>query len=79
MITQPLDVIKTRVMNAKAGEYSGYSAVILSLAKSGPTAFFKGLVPAFIRIAPMTIGVFITLEQLTKRWGIPEEQSKPSK
>ncbi|XP_050470298.1 mitochondrial dicarboxylate carrier isoform X2 [Bombus huntii] len=57
-LTQPLDVLKTRAMNANPGEF-----------KLGPFAFFKGYVPAFIRLAPQTILTFVLLEQLRSNFG----------
>ncbi|CAF0942751.1 unnamed protein product [Rotaria sordida] len=35
----------------------------------GPSAFFKGFVPTFIRLGPHTILMFIFLEQLKKHFG----------
>ncbi|KAM9770615.1 mitochondrial dicarboxylate carrier isoform 1-T1 [Menidia menidia] len=94
-LCQPLDVMKTRLMNSK-GEYtvSGSSdprilpsflkapvePVYLSLqgvahclretAKLGPMGFYKGLVPAGIRLIPHTVLTFIFLEQLKNYFGI---------
>ncbi|CAH1645516.1 unnamed protein product [Spodoptera littoralis] len=69
-ITQPVDVLKTRVMNAKPGEFKGMLDVFASTAKEGPLAFFKGYIPAFVRLAPHTILTFIFLEQLRMNYGI---------
>jgi dicarboxylate transporter 10 len=42
-ITQPLDVMKTRMMNAKVGEYQSISHCAgLILREKGPIGFFKG-------------------------------------
>jgi dicarboxylate transporter 10 len=38
-------------------------------AKLGPLGFYKGYVPAFIRLAPQTILTFVFLEQLRKHFG----------
>ncbi|KAK9497316.1 hypothetical protein O3M35_004656 [Rhynocoris fuscipes] len=69
LITQPIDVIKTRMMNSKPGEYKNISDVIVHTAKLGPSGFFKGSLPSFIRLAPQTILLFLFLEQLTIRFG----------
>ncbi|CAG0890344.1 unnamed protein product [Cyprideis torosa] len=69
-MTQPLDVLKTRSMNAKPGEFSGLWAIVLHTAKLGPIGFFKGYVPAFVRLAPQTILTFVFLEQLRLRFGM---------
>uniref|UniRef100_A0A6B2G184 Mitochondrial dicarboxylate carrier (Trinotate prediction) n=1 Tax=Myxobolus squamalis TaxID=59785 RepID=A0A6B2G184_MYXSQ len=62
-ITQPIDVIKALVMNSKD---SSIIATLKSTRNEGAQAFFKGLVPAFVRLAPHTILTFVFLEQLKK-------------
>lgn len=69
MLTQPVDVVKTRVMNAKPGEYSGLGDVIRSVARAGPMGFFKGFIPAFVRLGPHTVLMFLILEQLRLNFG----------
>lgn len=68
-LTQPLDVLKTRAMNAKPGEFSGTLDLVRYTAKLGPMGFFKGYVPAFVRLAPQTILTFVFLEQLRLNFG----------
>lgn len=68
-LTQPLDVLKTRAMNAKPGEFKGLLDLFFYTAKLGPLAFFKGYVPAFVRLAPQTILTFVFLEQLRSHFG----------
>ncbi|KAI8046626.1 mitochondrial dicarboxylate carrier [Drosophila gunungcola] len=68
-LTQPLDVLKTRSMNAKPGEYAGLWDVVKHTAKLGPLGFFKGYVPAFVRLGPHTIITFVFLEQLRLNFG----------
>lgn len=68
-LTQPLDVLKTRAMNAKPGEFASTWALIVHTAKLGPLGFFKGYVPAFIRLGPHTIFTFLFLEQLRLNFG----------
>ncbi|XP_017793031.1 PREDICTED: mitochondrial dicarboxylate carrier [Habropoda laboriosa] len=68
-LTQPLDVLKTRAMNAKPGEFKNLMHLFLYTGKLGPLAFFKGYVPAFIRLAPQTILTFVFLEQLKSNFG----------
>uniref|UniRef100_A0A8C5HQE9 Mitochondrial dicarboxylate carrier n=1 Tax=Gouania willdenowi TaxID=441366 RepID=A0A8C5HQE9_GOUWI len=69
-LCQPLDVLKTRLMNSK-GEYTGVAHCLRETAKLGPLAFYKGLVPAGIRLIPHTVLTFIFLEQLRQHFGIP--------
>lgn len=68
-MTQPLDVLKTRAMNAKPGEFKNMMHLVTYTAKLGPLGFFKGYIPAFIRLAPQTILTFVFLEQLRKHFG----------
>lgn len=65
-ITMPLDVLKTRLMNAKPGEYNGILDCARDILKVGPSGFFKGFTPAFVRLGPHTILTFVFLEQLKK-------------
>uniref|UniRef100_A0A3Q0RCL2 Mitochondrial dicarboxylate carrier n=1 Tax=Amphilophus citrinellus TaxID=61819 RepID=A0A3Q0RCL2_AMPCI len=70
ILCQPLDVIKTRLMNSKAE----YRVSVLTLAYLlyfflGPNAFYKGLAPAGIRLIPHTVLTFIFLEQLKQHFG----------
>ncbi|CAG9857024.1 unnamed protein product [Phyllotreta striolata] len=68
-LTQPLDVLKTRAMNAKPGEFKNLLSVIVYTAQLGPLGFFKGYIPAFVRLAPQTILTFMFLEQLRLHFG----------
>ncbi|VDC01942.1 unnamed protein product [Peniophora sp. CBMAI 1063] len=66
-VCAPADVLKSRLMsqNAKA-----HPITILkeSLATEGPRFLFKGWTPAFIRLGPNTVLLFVFLEQLKKGW-----------
>jgi dicarboxylate transporter 10 len=68
-ITQPLDVLKTRQMNSKPGEFKNIFHLITYTAKLGPSGFFKGFVPAFVRLGPHTVLLFLFLEQLRLNFG----------
>ncbi|NWS61285.1 DIC protein, partial [Chunga burmeisteri] len=68
-LCQPLDVLKTRLMNSQ-GEYQGVTHCAVETAKLGPLAFYKGFVPAAIRLVPHTVLTFVFLEQLRKYFGI---------
>ncbi|NXL49075.1 DIC protein, partial [Podilymbus podiceps] len=68
-LCQPLDVLKTRLMNSQ-GEYRGVTHCAVETAKLGPLAFYKGFVPAAIRLIPHTVLTFVFLEQLRKYFGI---------
>ncbi|BEI85557.1 hypothetical protein CcaverHIS002_0509580 [Cutaneotrichosporon cavernicola] len=64
-VCSPADVIKSRVMNAHDNA-SVLKVIRDSVAKEGPGVFFKGWLPAWIRLQPNTILIFLTLEQLKK-------------
>lgn len=67
VITSPLDVIKSRVMNAGPGQYKGsLDCALRTLRQEGPGAFYKGFVPYFVRLAPHTIITFLAFEQFNK-------------
>lgn len=68
-MTQPLDVLKTRAMNAKPGEFKGALDLIRFTLKGGPMAFYKGYIPAFVRLGPQTILTFVFFEQLRINFG----------
>ncbi|XP_008278596.1 mitochondrial dicarboxylate carrier [Stegastes partitus] len=68
ILCQPLDVVKTRLMNSKV-EYGSVFHCLTETAKLGPNAFYKGLVPAAIRLIPHTVLTFIFLEQLRHHFG----------
>ncbi|XP_069125174.1 mitochondrial dicarboxylate carrier-like [Argopecten irradians] len=68
-LTMPLDVMKTRMMNAPPGTYSGLAACALDIGKNGPMGFFKGFIPAFVRLGPHTVCMFMFLEQIRMNFG----------
>ncbi|ESP03786.1 hypothetical protein LOTGIDRAFT_211907 [Lottia gigantea] len=68
-LTQPLDVMKTRLMNAPVGAYSGLVSCAVDIGKNGPLGFYKGFIPAFIRLGPQTVITFILFEQIRLQFG----------
>lgn len=72
VVSNPVDVIKTRVMNMKVGSgetapYSGALDCALKTVRSeGPMALYKGFIPTISRQGPFTIVLFVTLEQVRK-------------
>jgi len=77
-LTQPLDVVKTRWMNETMGHYKSTFDVARSILNDyGPIGFFRGFLPAFIRLAPQTMLTFVFLEELRKRFGTPVYDSPP--
>ncbi|KAK7407206.1 hypothetical protein VNO78_08923 [Psophocarpus tetragonolobus] len=70
--SNPVDVIKTRVMNMKvepgaAPPYAGaLDCALKTIRAEGPMALYKGFVPTISRQGPFTVVLFVTLEQVRK-------------
>ncbi|XP_045823751.1 mitochondrial uncoupling protein 5-like [Trifolium pratense] len=71
--SNPIDVIKTRVMTMKVescGEGVPYKGALDCAVKTvraeGPMALYKGFIPTISRQGPFTVVLFVTLEQLRK-------------
>jgi len=64
-VCSPADVLKSRIMNASgSGSRSTLEVIKNSLRNEGPMFVFKGWVPAWVRLQPTTILIFVTFEQL---------------
>lgn len=64
IIGSPADVVKTRLMSSP-DSYSGVmNCFSRMVAEEGPTAFYKGFVPNFMRLSLWSITCFIAMEQL---------------
>ena len=58
----PVDVLKTRLMNATPGQKTGAFAVVGEmLSKEGPLAFYKGFQVNFIIIGSWNFSIFLIL------------------
>ncbi|KAJ3994225.1 mitochondrial carrier [Lentinula boryana] len=66
-VCSPADVLRTRVMTSTAND-SVLHILKTSLQKEGPKFLFKGWTPAFIRLGPNTVLLFVFYEQLKKGW-----------
>ncbi|KAL9152347.1 hypothetical protein ABFS82_11G116400 [Erythranthe guttata] len=70
--SNPVDVIKTRVMNMKvepgvAPPYAGaIDCALKTIRAEGPMALYKGFIPTISRQGPFTVVLFVTLEQVRK-------------
>nr|XP_043615962.1 mitochondrial uncoupling protein 5-like [Erigeron canadensis] len=70
--SNPVDVIKTRVMNMKVVEgveppYKGaIDCAVKTVKAEGPMALYKGFIPTISRQGPFTVVLFVTLEQVRK-------------
>ncbi|CAL1571092.1 unnamed protein product [Knipowitschia caucasica] len=67
IVASPVDVVKTRYMNSVPGQYSGaINCTFTMLVKEGPTAFYKGFVPSFLRLGSWNIVMFVSYEQIKR-------------
>ncbi|KAF8507534.1 mitochondrial carrier domain-containing protein [Gautieria morchelliformis] len=74
-VCSPADVLKSRIMNASGpGSTSTLQVIKKSFANEGAMFMFKGWVPAWSRLQPTTILIFLTYEQLKR--GVDVARSK---
>ncbi|KAI0271649.1 dicarboxylic acid transporter [Gloeopeniophorella convolvens] len=66
-VCAPADVIKSRLMS-QSGTAGPLKILRRSLREEGPRFLFKGWTPAFIRLGPNTVLLFVFFEQLKKSW-----------
>ncbi|XP_039986345.1 mitochondrial uncoupling protein 2-like [Xiphias gladius] len=67
LVASPVDVVKTRFMNSAPRQYSGASDCALTmLTKEGPSAFYKGFMPSFLRLGSWNIVMFVSYEQMKR-------------
>ncbi|KAM8767994.1 dicarboxylate carrier UCP2-like [Acanthopagrus schlegelii] len=67
IVASPVDVVKTRYMNSVPGQYSGaMNCAITMLLNEGTTAFYKGFMPAFLRLGSWNIVMFVSFEQIKR-------------
>ncbi|GAB4814656.1 hypothetical protein N2152v2_001702 [Parachlorella kessleri] len=64
-IGSPVDVVKSRMMGAAPGVYSGVlDAFAKTLKRDGPLAFYNGFSLNFARLGSWNVVMFLTLEQV---------------
>ncbi|KAM4595042.1 mitochondrial brown fat uncoupling protein 1 isoform 1-T2 [Fundulus diaphanus] len=67
VIASPVDVVKTRYMNSPPGQYrSAINCAWTMLTKEGPTAFYKGFMPSFLRLGSWNVVMFVSFEQIKR-------------
>jgi len=66
-VCSPADVVRSRVM-ATSGKTSVTRILSQSLREEGLRFLFKGWTPAFMRLGPNTVLLFVFYEQLKKSW-----------
>eukprot|EP01114_Cavostelium_apophysatum_P021819 TRINITY_DN7711_c0_g1_i1.p1 TRINITY_DN7711_c0_g1~~TRINITY_DN7711_c0_g1_i1.p1 ORF type:complete len:317 (-),score=55.65 TRINITY_DN7711_c0_g1_i1:628-1578(-) len=75
VITSPVDVIKSRIMNDKTTEgapkyKNTYDCFVKIIRSEGLIGLYKGFFPNWMRIGPHTIITFLVYEELRKVFGI---------
>lgn len=66
-VGSPVDVVKSRIMGDKEGQYKGVvDCFVKTLRDAGVAGLYKGFVPNFGRLAAWNTVMFLTLEQLKK-------------
>ncbi|XP_043969352.1 mitochondrial brown fat uncoupling protein 1 [Gambusia affinis] len=67
VIASPVDVVKTRYMNSPPGQYrSAINCAWTMMTKEGPTAFYKGFMPSFLRLGSWNVVMFVSFEQIKR-------------
>lgn len=66
-VCSPADVLRSRLM-AASGNATFLEVLKTSLHEEGPRFLFKGWTPAFIRLGPNTVLLFVFFEQLKAGW-----------
>ena len=62
-IGSPVDVMKTRMMNAPPGTYKGFCSCANEIwSTSGLVGFYKGFIPNVVKIAAYNTIVLVSLE-----------------
>ncbi|XP_054830764.1 mitochondrial uncoupling protein 3-like [Eublepharis macularius] len=67
VVASPVDVVKTRYMNSIPGQYkNALNCTLTMVMKEGPTAFYKGFMPSFLRLGSWNVVMFVSFEQLKR-------------
>ncbi|KAF9243777.1 mitochondrial carrier [Melanogaster broomeanus] len=66
-VCSPADVLRTRIMGS-SGNASPLQVLVKSIREEGVRFMFKGWTPAFMRLGPNTILMFVFFEQLKRGW-----------
>ncbi|XP_069545404.1 mitochondrial brown fat uncoupling protein 1 [Brachyistius frenatus] len=79
VIASPVDVVKTRYMNSPPGQYkSAINCAWTMLTKEGPTAFYKGFVPSFLRLGSWNVVMFVSFEQIKRAMMVTKKRMEAS-
>lgn len=68
VVGSPVDVLKTRMMNAAVGQPTGLFAIVSDIVMNqGLGTFYKGFTANFMRLGSWNVVMFVMLEQI-KGW-----------
>ena len=70
VVTSPVDLVKTRVMNRSRAYASSWDCARQTLRHEGPLGFYKGFLPSWYRIAPHTVVTMLVFEQFRRLAGM---------
>uniref|UniRef100_A0A8C4VR52 Uncoupling protein 3 n=1 Tax=Gopherus evgoodei TaxID=1825980 RepID=A0A8C4VR52_9SAUR len=74
VVASPVDVVKTRYMNSTPGQYrNAFNCMLTMVILEGPTAFYKGFMPSFLRLGSWNVVMFVTYEQLKRAVTLAQE------
>lgn len=63
IVGSPVDVLKTRMMNAAPGQPTGLGGIVVDIVKNqGLGTFYKGFSANFMRLGSWNVVMFVTLE-----------------
>ncbi|CEM34782.1 unnamed protein product [Vitrella brassicaformis CCMP3155] len=66
IVGSPVDVLKTRIMNAKPGDYKGPIDCVVKTLGEGPMAFYRGFWVNFARLGTFNVAIFVFFEQFVR-------------
>ncbi|CAH1250358.1 UCP2 [Branchiostoma lanceolatum] len=76
-VASPVDVVKTRFMNSRPGQYTGaLDCAMKMFYEGGPMAFYKGFTPSFMRLGSWNILMFVFYEQLKRGFTHLNQQNR---
>lgn len=71
IITQPFDVLKTLMMNARPGQFPTVIDATHHMLRFGYSGIYRGIWPNIARKGPATILLYLIYEQLRLNLGYP--------
>ncbi|XP_071428771.1 putative mitochondrial transporter UCP3 isoform X2 [Pithys albifrons albifrons] len=67
VVASPVDVVKTRYMNASPRQYrNALSCLLALLMQDGLVGLYKGFIPSFLRLGSWNVVMFVSYEQLQR-------------